>query len=218
MIKQRVIITPSKPKLLPKPSEWAGTASTELELEGCLVRDRDFAAVRRLEVEGCRLVSIEVVGATFDKLQMSDAVVSRLEAAGMRAPESSWLRIRIEDSRLTGVDIGAATFEDCTFRNVKINEAGLRFAALKRVRFENCVLRNTEFNGAKLSQVSFDGCDLEGANFDGATCKSVDLRGEPLIGIKGVHGLRGAIISSEQLMQLAPLLASEAGLDVDYET
>lgn len=214
----RAIANPVPPKILAQLDGWAGDVSDEVELSECSVQNKDFSSVRRLEVEGCELAGIQFVGAKFDKLHLGDSVLSRMEAAGVRAPEAAFLRIAVTGSRLTGADFGAASFEDCVFENVKFDEAGLRFAIFKRVRFENCVLRNADFSGAKFSNVTFTNCDFEGANFDNASCRLVDLRGEDLSNIKGVLGLKGTMISSEQLVQLAPLLATEVGLDIDYET
>ncbi len=214
----KVIARPIIPKLLAQLDDRAAAVTRELELSDCSVTDTDFSGIRRLEVEGCRLTAVQFSSAVFDKLSLSDVIANRLEAAGMHAPEAALLRVMMKDSRLTGIDLGASLLEDCTFENVKLDESGSRFATFKRVRFENCNLRNADFSGAKLMHVSFSGCELEGANFDNAACKLVDFRGENLSTIKGALGLKGATISSEQLIQLAPLLAAEAGLDVDYET
>jgi uncharacterized protein YjbI with pentapeptide repeats len=214
----RTIISPVAPKILPQLDEWMGIVGAEIELADCVVGDKDFSAVQRLEVEGCKLAGVNLTGAKLAKLQMSDAVLSRTEAAGMHAPEAACLRMIIQDSRFTGADFGEALLEDCTFEAVKFDEAGFRFVAFKRVRFLNCVLRGADFSGAKLSNVYFSGCDFDGTNFDNATCKLVDLRGENLANVKGIFGLKGATVSSEQVVQLAPLLAAGAGLDVDYET
>lgn len=214
----RVVAVPKEPKLLAKLDAWAGEVGAEIELEACEVRWADFAATERFEAESCRFIGVQFAGAAFKKFQLSDSVIMRSESAAAHAPKAAWLRVVVKDSRLTGADFGEATFEDCVFENAKIDESGFRFATFKRVRFENCVLRNADFSSAKLTNVSFSGCDLEGTNFDNASCKSVNLRGENLSAIKGIHGLKGATISSEQLIQLAPILAAELGLDVDYET
>lgn len=211
-------MSPIVPKLPTQLDSWQGMVEAELELEHCTVDGGDFSSVRKLELEGCIITSALLTGMSLDKLRCNDTVLARIEAAGLNAPEGVLLRTVIRNSRMTGADFGAALLEDCTFEAVKLDEAGLRFATLKRVVFKGCVLRDVDFTGAKLLHVNFSECDLEGANFDHAACTLVDIRGEKLVAIKGVNGLRGARISSEQLIELAPLLALELGLDVDYET
>lgn len=215
--KALTVLPPATPKILVQLDAWAGDVGDELELSDYSVQGRDSSVVRRLDIEGCKLNNLQLAVARLDKLQLSDSSLSHIEAAGMHAPKAALLRVVTSNSRLTGADFGAASFEDCMFENVKFDEGGLRFAIFKRVRFENCVLRNTDFSSAKLLNVSFVGCDFEGANFDNASCKLVDLRGEDLSNIKGGLGLKGATISSEQLIQLAPRLAAGVGLIVDYE-
>lgn len=210
----QAIAKPLMPRLLPQLEVWGGRVANKIEAEGCAVGDVDFSVAKRFEAEACRFSATSFAAAKFEKLHISDSVLERVEAAGMQAPDSAWLRVEVTNSRLTGVDLGAGLLEDCVFMNVKLDEAGLRFATLKRVKFESCVLRGLDFSGAKLTDVSFDECELDGTNFDNTICKNVDLRSENLAAIKGVQGLRGATVSSEQLIQLAPLLSAEAGLDV----
>ena len=49
-----------------------------------------------------------------------------------------------------------------------------------------------------------------------ATLSKVDLSGARLQTVIGVDNLRGAIISQEQLLDLAPLLAAQLGLEVRH--
>jgi uncharacterized protein YjbI with pentapeptide repeats len=47
-----------------------------------------------------------------------------------------------------------------------------------------------------------------------ATLSRVDLRGADLSGLDGLAHLRGAVISGDQLLELAPALAEHLGIDV----
>ncbi len=214
----QAIAKPTPASIPPRLEDWTGPVIEVIELENRKVHGIDLGPTKRLEVESCTIINVQLAGTRFDKLQLGDTALRHIEAAGMHAPEATWLRVTLSDSRLTGADFGEALLEDCVFENVKLDESGFRFATLKRVRFSNCVLRNADFSGAKFAHVSFESCEFEGVNFDNATCTTVDLRDENLSEIKGVFGLKGATVSSEQLVQLAPLLAAEAGLDVDFET
>ena len=48
----------------------------------------------------------------------------------------------------------------------------------------------------------------------GATLRKVDLSGARLRSLVGVESLKGAIVSHAQLVDLAPLLAEQLGLEV----
>ena len=204
-------MSPASPKVQPVLSDWQGTPELETELRDCLVADKSFASSKRLLVEGCKLKAIGLTSARFDKLEVTDTFMYHIEAAGMRSYGANFLRSEIADCRFTGADFAEAQFEDCIFKNVKFDEAGFRFVTFKRVRFENCVLRQADFSSAKLSHVSFEDCELEDSNFANGVCGKVDLGNENLTNVKGVLGLKGANISDEQLIQIAPLLAVELG-------
>ncbi len=59
-------------------------------------------------------------------------------------------------------------------------------------------------------------CALKGADFGKATLKDVDLRGAaPLEIARGLERLSGAVISTGQLLDLAPALAAAVGIRVE---
>jgi uncharacterized protein YjbI with pentapeptide repeats len=66
-----------------------------------------------------------------------------------------------------------------------------------------------------LKNVAFVGCDIEDVEFSGATLHNVDLTESRIVSIKGFHGLKGARITSEQLVALIPYVAQEIGLIVE---
>jgi uncharacterized protein YjbI with pentapeptide repeats len=90
----------------------------------------------------------------------------------------------------------------------------LRGAELTDVTFDDCDLRDADFAGATLTRTAFPGSRLAKADFTGATMDATDLRGAEL-GIIIDHGsLRGATISTAQLVLLAPVLAETLGITV----
>ena len=80
--------------------------------------------------------------------------------------------------------------------------------------FESSILAGADLAGATLAHVSFPGCDLAGADMSKVRCDHVDVRGARLDGLRGVGGLKGATIASDQLVVLAPGLAHALGLRI----
>jgi uncharacterized protein YjbI with pentapeptide repeats len=115
---------------------------------------------------------------------VTDADCERVDASALSAYKATLLRVRMRECRFTGAEFAEAQFQDCVFCN------------------------------AKLTHVTFDDCDLAKTNFTSATCDHVDISGEDLRETKGILGLKGSVISAEQLIQLAPFLASELGFHV----
>jgi uncharacterized protein YjbI with pentapeptide repeats len=103
----------------------------------------------------------------------------------------------------------------------KLDLVNLRMSTIENVVFLGCSLRETDFHGAKLRSVRFAKCDLQEADFSQAILEMVDLRTSAVADIRGVGSIRGAIVDGSQLIDLAPLLATELGIRVenpDHET
>jgi uncharacterized protein YjbI with pentapeptide repeats len=88
---------------------------------------------------------------------------------------------------------------------------------LRDLRLIEAELEDILFHDCKLDYANLrEGCDLPGTDFGRAEMTTVDLRGSDLSRLGGdLAGLRGAIVDSSQLIDLAPRLAAAAGLEVE---
>lgn len=206
---------PIVPRLDNDLAVWSDEIEGIIEIDRGLIEEVDFAGAARIAVDASRMSGVTLTGLRLDKLEITDSICAKLEGAALQTYKVNLLRTHITDSRFTGAEFAEGYFEDCVFQGVKFDEIGFRFSSFKRVRFENCMLRQADFSNAKLTQVTFTGCNLESANFVSATCKDVDITTEDLSAVKGILGLKGATISEVQLLQLAPLLATELGFRVE---
>jgi uncharacterized protein YjbI with pentapeptide repeats len=89
-----------------------------------------------------------------------------------------------------------------------------RGAELTEVTFDDCDLRDVDFAGATLTRSSFPGSRLARADFTRVTMDATDLRGAELGMIIDAGSLRGATVSTAQLVHLAPVLAETLGITV----
>ena len=80
--------------------------------------------------------------------------------------------------------------------------------------FEGCEIDSLDLRGAELEAVTFIDSRVDELNVAGSTLSAVDLSGARLRTLVGVESLRGAIIGHSQLVDLAPLLAAQLGLEV----
>ena len=62
---------------------------------------------------------------------------------------------------------------------------------------------------------AFEECDLTGATFLHASLEDVDFRTSQVVGLATSAGLAGAIVDPLQLLDLAPLLARDAGIRIE---
>jgi uncharacterized protein YjbI with pentapeptide repeats len=75
-------------------------------------------------------------------------------------------------------------------------------------------LREADFYEAGLELSRVTGTDLTAADFTGARVPELDLTGSTLQAVVGASGLRGAVITGEQLFGLAGAMATELGITV----
>ncbi|MCX4748844.1 pentapeptide repeat-containing protein [Kitasatospora sp. NBC_01287] len=194
---------------------------------GPLRRDEryDTAHFERLDLE-----QVQAGGALFLECAFTDVTFSEAKLRQARFNETWWERCRLVASELVesewqdttvqgglfaGVSAYGAQLRRMTVRQCKLESVNLRGAVLRDVVFEDCQLRDVDFGGAKLTGVSFPGSSLDEVRFGGATLARTDLRGASRLGLPDGHeGLRGAVISATQLIELAPQFAQALGVQV----
>lgn len=147
-------------------------------------------------------------------VRLVDVKASSLEASSGDWRGSHLRRVLLSGCRLTGLVLSEAKLEDVTFRGCKLDYANLRFAELTRVTFEDCVLVDTDCQGMRCEESRFTGCRMHGTDFSKAELDGADLRGSDLRLTGGVEALRGAVVSTSQVIDLAIPLAAAAGISV----
>ncbi|MFI6446211.1 pentapeptide repeat-containing protein [Kitasatospora sp. NPDC050543] len=169
-------------------------------------------------------------GATF-----LECAFSNVSLSGVRLRQGRFNEVWVQGSRLVACDLAESEWQDAAFlggvlagiaahgsalrrvvfRQCKLESVNLRAATLRDVVFEDCVLRDVDFGDARLTEVTFLGSTLEEVRLRGARLSKTDLRGAVRLGLSDGHeGLRGALISSSQLFELAPQFAQALGITV----
>jgi uncharacterized protein YjbI with pentapeptide repeats len=143
-----------------------------------------------------------------------DAVASDLDWANQQARGLSARRVEVRSCRLTGCQLAEATFSDVTFADCRLDLVGLRMARLERVVFQDCRMAECDLYESSLTDVLFERCELREATFSGARMKRVELRGCDLAGLQGVEALRGARMPWNDVLEIAPLLATALGVEI----
>jgi uncharacterized protein YjbI with pentapeptide repeats len=137
-----------------------------------------------------------------------------VHGASVDLSESTWLDCAVQGARLGAVQLYGAELRRVRFEGCKIEYLNLRGATLVDCQLVDCQLVEPDFAEATFTRVSFDGSRLVAPDFARARLSEVDLSGAKLTGPRGVTGLRGATISSAQLLDLAPDFAAELGVVV----
>ncbi|MCP3768633.1 MULTISPECIES: pentapeptide repeat-containing protein [unclassified Streptomyces] len=208
-----------RPELrLPAPERYEG---------GGLEPDGDYDGLEFFETDlsaqdgaGARFMDCVLTGCALDEARLSrarllDSVLAGVRGVGTDLSGAVLRDVEVTDARLGGTQVHGAELERVLIRGGKIDFLNLRSARLRDVVFESCVLVEPDFGGARLERVEFVDCALKGADLSGATLTDVDLRGAASLEIaRGVDRLAGAVISTGQLLDLAPVLAGELGIRV----
>lgn len=85
---------------------------------------------------------------------------------------------------------------------------------MQDVRFSDCEIDELDLTNARVQRLAFSKTDVAGLNITGAKLSHVDLRTLDLRQITGLEGIRGATLTPEQVLELAPVFARLYGIVV----
>ncbi|CAM5445304.1 Pentapeptide repeat-containing protein OS=Streptomyces alboniger OX=132473 GN=CP975_16000 PE=4 SV=1 [Streptomyces alboniger] len=194
---------------------------------GGLVPDGDYDGLEFAGLDlggtdggGALFMDCALTGCGLDETRLSrarfvDSVLREPRGVGTDLAEASLRDVEVVDARLGGVQLHGGVLERVVVRGGKIDYLNLRKARLRDVIFEGCVLVEPDFGLASLERVAFLDCSLRGVDFSGTRMKDVDLRAAGELRItRGIECLAGAVISPEQLIDLAAGFAAQVGVRV----
>jgi hypothetical protein len=162
----------------------------------------------------CAFTQVTFDGGSFRQARLSDVWLREVRLVATDLSESDWMDGTFVSTAIAGAQAYNSNLRRVAFRGCKIDSVNFRSAGLIDVVFDDCLLRDVDFAGATLERTRFPGSRLSGVDFTKATLKKVDLRGATLGISAGYDSLRGAIIDSGQLIDLAPTFAQVLGITV----
>ena len=188
-------------------------------LENCELSRPNWSGnkAKRLQFDAVRLIEPDLTGAILREGGWADVEVSGGQLAGLDLTGSSLRRLHLSRARVSGAVFAETQLKDVIFADAKLDLVNFRFASFSRVSFIRCQMIDVDLSGAKLDDVSFVGCDLTSADYSGAVLRRVDLRGSTLLSVKGIGGLKGATISSDQMIALLPEFTAALGVEVNND-
>ncbi|GAA1977702.1 pentapeptide repeat-containing protein [Kitasatospora viridis] len=163
----------------------------------------------------CALTDLTVSQGRLRRARFTECWVERTRWVATDLAETEWQDTTVTGSLLAGVAAYGSQLRRLTLRQCKVQAVNLRGAVLRDVVFEDCQLVDVDFSEARLTGVSFPGSSLEEVRFGRARQQRTDLRGATRLQLPDGHeGLSGALISSAQLIELAPQFARALGVEV----
>ncbi|NNC12926.1 pentapeptide repeat-containing protein [Planctomonas sp. JC2975] len=175
-------------------------------------------------LEGSDLSGIELSECVLSGLDLSDVRIidSRLRetrldgvtASVMAAQGGDWRDVEVLGSRIGAAELYESTWHSVRLHGCKLGFVNLRASELVDVVFEDCTIDELDLGDAKATRLAFPGCRIGVLEASHVRFADVDLRGADLEQVRGVASLRGAAVSFDQLLGLAPALADELGIRV----
>ena len=194
----------------------AGALAPSTEYDGLhfdqLSLDEPRAASSRF-IE-CAFTRVAFQGGRLQRARFTDVLMRDVRLIATGLAETQWTDAALVASMAAGAEVFGAELRRVTFRGCKLDSVNFRGAELSDVTFDDCDLRDVDFAGATLTRTAFPGSRLAKTDFTGVTMDATDLRGAELGIIIDPGSLRGATISTAQLVLLAPVLAETLGITV----
>lgn len=193
----------------------------ELLERGADLDDLCFARVRGegIDVSGSTISGCEFNDLVADEFSVVTARVSQSRFTQLAVPYFRVARSVLRDVEFIGGRLGAIEAYDAQcraviFRGCRLSYVNLRGSTLTDVAFTDCQIDELDLGQANVERMRFQGSRIGVLALHQATLTDVDLRGAALEIVNGAASLKGATISPEQLMGLAPQLAREFGIGI----
>lgn len=158
--------------------------------------------------------SLSVESGEYRTIDITNAMLENFTALNVTCYQAAVIRAKSTKANMTGVQLPDAHVKDAVFTKCRINLSNFRKVSFERCAFIDCDLTEADFAGAQLTNVLFEDCIVAEADFSNAFCRRVEFNRTNLSSIKGIAGLKGATITQQNMIELAPLLSSEAGIHI----
>jgi uncharacterized protein YjbI with pentapeptide repeats len=210
---QELADLPFAAALRPRPAELeAGEQFDGAHLDHETVDGADGSGSQFLE---CALTRLALTDCELAQAQFADTWLHDVRLVGASLARTSWRTVTLTGTVLAGVEAYGSLLRQVRFDRCKLDSVNFRDCDLTDVIFDNCVLRDVDFSASRLRRVSFPGSQLSSVTLVKVTLDDVDLRGARLGLTVDPLALGGAVVTTAQLLDLAPLLADTIGIRVE---
>lgn len=187
--------------------------------------DYDALAFEGLDLSGqradrARLTQCGLHECAMDDVCLRNALIAecrweRVTAAALDTGGATWRDVELIQVRIGSLQAYDTDLTRVTVRASRLDLVNLRSAQLTDVIFERCVITDLDLGSSTARRVSFADCRLERVDCFQAELAEVDFSGAEVGSFTDVAQLSGAVISSRQLAELAPAMASHLGVSIE---
>ncbi len=184
------------------------------KLRGLRIENADISNLRLkgMAIEESLINKTDFSQTHIEKFESKDCTFKDCDMTATSLANSSWHVVEVIGARCSGLQLQTSKLKNVLFKGCKLELVNFRFSTLENVIFEDCMINDIDFYNATLKNITFSGSSIENVTFLGARLKNVDLSEAQIMSVKNVTGFKGATISYEQLMFLAPYFMQELGI------
>ena len=173
----------------------------------------DVSACERLEIRGSTLTGVTFAADTELQLDVAETAFVDCDLSALRFA-------KVTNSSFVGCKLQGTDFTSAVLRDVRVERSVLRLstvrmAELERVAFVDSTIEEVDGYEARLSHVAFPDSALRAVEFDKASFFRVDLRGATELDIRKCRRFDGCLITDDQVLALAYVLAQASGISID---
>jgi uncharacterized protein YjbI with pentapeptide repeats len=178
------------------------------------------------DLTGERLLDRELVECVLTDARLDDAVLTgtrlrecrldRCAATTVRTDRADWREVEISDGRFGAFEAYDSELRRVAFTGCRLGYLNLRGSRVTDLTLERCQVDDLDLAGASVTRLTLVDCTVSRLLFGGADLVDVDLRGLDVARLDELVGDRfeGITVAAEQLVALAPVLASRLGIRV----
>ena len=192
------------------------TLRTGADLDGEHLAGEDWSGVRAGDV---RMLECELADCRMDETKLPgiraiDTTWVRVAASGLAMSNASWHDSAIKDSRFGLLDLSSSTLLRLTITDTKIDFLNLRGTAIREVVLTRVRLGEVTLSNATGTALVFEDCTIGTVELHDTRLEKIDLSTSTLQRIDGLASLRGVILRLDQVLDLAPAMATVLGATI----
>jgi uncharacterized protein YjbI with pentapeptide repeats len=187
-------------------AQIASGSAYDARLSGGQLPPLHGARDQRVSLTGCALQNVSLADTNARRLFLSDVCIQCSDLANIDCSASTFERIEIIGTRLTGAIWNEAQWKSVLFRECRMDLAMARMAVMQDCVFEDCNLTQADLYAADLTGAIFRRCDLSRADIAQAKLAGADIRDCRIDGMRGTPAVMdGLTISPDQAVLLITL-------------
>lgn len=168
----------------------------------------------RVTLRGCRIHMADVMELVLERARLIDTRLAEPDVMHLTGTDSTWRSVHVDGGRIAAWDMSGGVLDAVDVAGAQLGYVNLRDATLADVSMRDCRIQTLDLAGATVRRVGLPGCVIGELVVTRADLDELDLRGARLDRVEGVAHLSGAMVSVEQLLDLAPALAQAAGISI----